>query len=217
MNEWEKIYSEGKQMVQWPWSDLISYVMKYTDIKEDLKILELGCGAGANIPFFLSLGADYYGIEQSQTAVDYILSKYPNINIKVGDFCKNIDYDIEFDLIVDRAALTHNTTKDIKKCLELVHNKLKPDGIFIGIDWFSVNHSDFMSDSFYYADDEYTRYDFKQGQFKDVGKTHFFDEEHLKELFEKFNIEILQEKIINIIIPNNESQFAAFNFVARKI
>jgi len=214
--EWEKIYSEGKQIVQWPWSDLISYVMRYSDIKEGSKILELGCGTGANIPFFLSLGVDYYGIEQSQTAVNYILDKYPNVNVKVGDFCSSIDFNIEFDLIVDRASVTHNTTKDIKKCLELVHNKLKSDGKYIGIDWFSIQHSDYIDCSNYIINDFLSCCNFQQGQFKDVGITHFSNETHLKKLFNKYNIEVLQEKIINNIIPNNESQFAAFNFVATK-
>jgi SAM-dependent methyltransferase len=214
---WENIYAEGKQIVQWPWSDLISYVMRYGDIKEDSKILELGCGTGANIPFFLSLGADYYGIEQSQTAVNYILNKYPNVNVKVGDFCKSIDYDVEFDLIVDRASVTHNTTRDIKDCLELVHNKLKSNGIFIGIDWFSVNHSDYINCNNYIENDFLTCYNIQKGQFKDVGITHFSNEKHIKKLFNKFELKVLKEKIIEEVIPNNEFQFASFNFVAQKL
>ena len=35
----------------WPWSDLVSYVMRYTKINENYKVLEIGCGSGANIPF----------------------------------------------------------------------------------------------------------------------------------------------------------------------
>ena len=217
ISEWEKIYSEGKQIVQWPWSDLISYVMKYGDIKEGSKILELGCGTGANIPFFLSLGVEYYGIEQSQTAVDYILSKYPNINIKVGDFCKEIGFDIEFDLIYDRAAVTHNTTEDIKKCLKLIYNKLKNNGRYIGIDWFSIKHSDFgILDCLDYENDDYTCYNFKKGQFKNVGNVHFSDKKHIEEIFNKFNIKILQEKIIKNTIPKNYHTFASWNFVAQK-
>jgi SAM-dependent methyltransferase len=217
MNEWEEIYSEGKQIVQWPWSDLISYVMRYGDIKKGFKILELGSGTGANIPFFLSLGVDYYGIEQSQTAVDYILSKYPNVNVRVGDFCREINYNVEFDLICDRAAVTHNTTEDIKKCLELVHNKLKINGKYIGIDWFSIQHSDYNPEDNYFIDytnDIYSCFNFQKGQFKDVGIVHFSSERHLKELLSKFNIRALQEKIIYNIIPNNT--VASFNFVVQK-
>jgi SAM-dependent methyltransferase len=225
MNSWDSLYQQNKQMSIYPWTDLVSYVIKYGNInkyenRKDFKVLELGCGVGANISLFLNLGIDYYSIEGSQTAINLILEKYPELinNIKVGDFCKDINFNIEFDLIIDRASVTHNTTKDIKKCLELVHNKLKCNGIFIGIDWFSTNHSDYyIPDSYFYEDDEFTIYDFKQGQFKDVGKTHFSDEMHLVELFNKFNIKILQEKLIENVIPKDCHIFAAWNFVAFKI
>ena len=49
--EWEKQYQKNQQMSIWPWSDLISYVMRYTKINASYKVLEIGCGAGANIPF----------------------------------------------------------------------------------------------------------------------------------------------------------------------
>jgi SAM-dependent methyltransferase len=221
INNWDLQYQQNKQISIYPWTDLVSYVMRYGNIdkyenRKDFKVLELGCGVGANIPLFYKLGVDYYAIEGSQTAIDLILDYYYLDNkIKVDDFCKAIDFDIKFDLIVDRAAVTHNTTDDIKNCLDIVYNKLKPNGKFIGIDWFSIYHSDFNS---IFADfiDDYTCYNFLKGQFKDVGNVHFSDEEHLEELFKGFKFEILEQKIINKVIPDNNYQFASWNFVARK-
>ncbi len=61
--EWEERYKENTNMSIWPWSDLVSYVNNYVKPQNSqLRILELGCGAGANIPFFLSFNADYFGI-----------------------------------------------------------------------------------------------------------------------------------------------------------
>ena len=53
--EWEQTYKNGKQLSVWPWTKLISLVKRHTDIKQSMRVLELGCGVGANIPFFVSL------------------------------------------------------------------------------------------------------------------------------------------------------------------
>jgi SAM-dependent methyltransferase len=226
INNWDLQYQQNKQISIYPWTDLVSYVMRYGNIdkyenRKDFKVLELGCGVGANIPLFYKLGVDYYAIEGSQTAIDLILDYYYLDNkIKVDDFCKAIDFDIKFDLIVDRAAVTHNTTDDIKNCLDIVYNKLKPNGKFIGIDWFSMNHSDYISIdcNLYNFKDVYTCCNFKEGQFKDVGKVHFSNEKHINKLFSNFKVEILEEKIIKKLVPISEDnyQFASWNFVARK-
>ena len=51
--EWEERYRENTHLSVWPWSNLISYVMRYARPEnKDFSVLELGCGAGANIPFF---------------------------------------------------------------------------------------------------------------------------------------------------------------------
>ena len=59
--EWEAIYLQGKQNSVWPWSDVVSYVMRYArPDRSPFRALELGFGAGANISFFRSIGVDYY-------------------------------------------------------------------------------------------------------------------------------------------------------------
>jgi len=41
-NEWDKRYQENTHMSVFPWSDLVSLVMKYSPQKEKFKVLELG-------------------------------------------------------------------------------------------------------------------------------------------------------------------------------
>ena len=90
--EWDKRYKENTHMSIWPWSDLVSFVMSNLPQKENFNVLELGCGAGANIPFFKSIGANYYAIEGSASIVENLHNKYPQFkdNIIVGDFTKDI-------------------------------------------------------------------------------------------------------------------------------
>ena len=117
-------------------------------------------------------------------------------------------------MIVDRSALAHNSTNDIKNCLQLIYKKLKTNGKFIGIDWFSTNHFEYKNGN--KTDDPFTKNNFKTGQFKKIGNVHFSNKKHLLNLFENFKIEILDGKIIKRKIPNQKENIASWNIVARK-
>lgn len=215
--EWDERYKENTHMSIWPWSDLVTYVMRYArPIDKNYKVLEIGCGAGANIPFFQALGVEYYAIEGSQTIVESLHQKYPELrqNIVVGDFTDNLIFADQFDLIVDRASLTHNTTTSIKNSLSLIYNSLKFGGKYIGIDWFSTEHSEYLNGD--QIGDIFLRSNYIKGQFANLGKIHFSDKVHLQELFSSFRFEILEHKIVKREIPENEYVFAAWNFVVVK-
>ena len=79
----------------WPWSDLVSMVMRYARPSgASYRILELGCGAGANVPFFLSQQVDYYAIEGSAHMVAQLKERYSQVaeHFVVGDFTANIPF-----------------------------------------------------------------------------------------------------------------------------
>ncbi len=214
--EWDTRFKENNNISIWPWSDLVSFVMRYARPSgPQFRVLELGCGAGANIPFFLSMGAQYYGIEGSPTIIKRLREKFPSIQDRLiaGDFTSSIPFQGDFDLVVDRSAVTHNPTAGIKKCLEVVHKILKDDGKYIGIDWFSTLHSDYKEGK--EAEDGFTRTSYQAGQFANVGRVHFSDRSHLEELLEKFSILILEHKTVKREIPDN-GIFAAWNFVTKK-
>jgi len=211
--EWDLVYSRGQQLSTWPWSDLVSYVMRYA---KPYGVLELGCGAGANIPFFKHLGAEYYGLDGSPHIIKQLQAQYPEYakNISAVDFTARIPFNREFDLVFDRAALTHNSTQAIQNSIELIKKHLVDKGIFIGIDWFSTEHADFTLGT--QADDANTRINFEQGQFKDIGKTHFSDKQHLLSLFKDFTIIQLEHKTVVKEIPEGKHRFASWNFAAQK-
>jgi len=179
-------------------------------------VLELGCGAGANIPLFRRLGVRYHAIEGSETVVKMLAGQFPEYRstIKVGDFTMELPFEGEFDLIVDRASLPHNTTSSIKRCLQLVESRLAPHEKFIGIDWFSTDHSDYPKGK--PAGDAYTKTAFSDGPFKGVGAVHFFDKSHLFEIFEGFNIARLQHKRLCTEVPEDSLVIATWNFLATK-
>ena len=176
----------------WPWSDLVSMVMRYARPSgPSYRIVELGCGAGANVPFFLSLQAEYYAVEGSPYMVARLKERYPEIadRFVAGDFTAGIPFAGAFDLVVDRSAVTHDSTKAIQQS-EMGYGEI--------------------------ADDEHTRTNFQKGQFAHVGKVHFSDEEHLRFLLADFNVEVMEHKIIDRCAPADDSRFATWNFLARK-
>ena len=89
--EWNIRYKNNTHMSIWPWSDLVSLVMKfYKPTKSKIRVLELGCGAGANIPFFLSLNTEYFGIDGSEIIIRNLKKRFPRIskNLVFEDFTK---------------------------------------------------------------------------------------------------------------------------------
>lgn len=219
---WEQLYKLGAHHSQYPWSDMVSLVMRYANPKQydhKPRVLELGPGVGANVAFFLENGFEYYGIEGSETATNYMIERFgKSIKVETGDFTKSIPYDNEtFDLIVDRAATTHNTVEGITNVIEKASALLVSKGLFIAVDWFSTRHPLFLSEDGTEIEPN-TKTRFTTGTFKDVGIVHFFSENEIVSFFRKdFVLMHMEHKTYETLIPDRTSGVASYNIVARKI
>lgn len=216
--EWDDVYKSGAHDSQWPWSDVVALTCRYFKEREGLKVLELGCGAGANILFFEKIGAKYYGIEGSGYQANRLRERFhsQNVFIKAGDFTQIIPFDEKFDLIFDRGAITCNTTESIRNAMSMVSEKLSWGGYFFGIDWFSDKHYGFMQryENVRKIDDR--TYVFSDGYFSGLGDMHFFDRGHIEDLLSEFEIVSLEERVVTHFLPRNEI-WATWNVVARKV
>lgn len=217
--DWEKSYASGTHLSVWPWSDIVSLVNRHCKAlitQGGGRVLELGCGAGANIPFFQALGMDYSAIEGSPTIVKQLHERYPDLadKIYVGDFTQEQPFECGFDIVIDRASLTHNTSESIRGGLKIAFDSLKDGGVFIGTDWFSRSHTDFSGGEQF--EDEFTRKNHIKSQFIGVGNVHFSDETHLRDLFSIFEIIYMEEKLFQRHKPKDNHQFASWNIVAKK-
>lgn len=215
--EWDAKYSENTHLSIWPWSDLVSYFHRYAKpFSSKTKILEIGFGAGANIPFFKALGVDYSGIEGSQAIYSKVCESFPDLadRLYLGDFL-SYEFPDVYDVIVDRASMTHNSTLAIKNGLKHLSEHLALGGRYIGLDWFSTCHSDYQLGK---VIDEFTRFNLPTGQFVGVGNVHFSTKEHIIELFSDagFRVTKLEHKQNSSEIPPGHL-FASWNLVAEKI
>lgn len=214
---WSKVYSSNQNIVRWPWSDVVGLSNRFCNslFNKNSTILELGCGSGANIPFFASNQFIYHGLDGSPEIITMLHEMYPDFKdtLVSADFTSDLHFHDPFDLILDRAAITHNDTTSIEKTLLNIYDKLKPGGFFLAIDWFSLRHSDSSKGTWI---DEHTRTDIPSGQFEGVGLVHFSDKPHLQHLFHKFKILLMQEKVISNYVPSPGSVFSSWNIVAIK-
>lgn len=216
MNAWEEVYKANQHMAAWPWSDIVAEVMLLKPTK-NTRVLEIGCGPGANIPFFLDIGVEYFCIDGSETAVSKVKTTFPSLENRISccDFTKEIPFSGSFDLIIDRAALTHNDTASIKRFLKMIKSKLNENGKYIGVDWFSKDHSYAKPTDATVIIDSHTM-DNCKGFFESVGPVHFSDQDHILDLFRDFECLKLEHKINFQKFPSEE-KFATWNFIFEKL
>lgn len=213
--EWDRVYRAGKQLSVFPWSDVVSYVKRYVPIREKMRVLELGFGAGANISFFRSLNADYWGIEGSRCITDKVKEAHPYYaeHLFCGNFFENELPEGSFDLILDRGSTYASTEDRIIQLFKRCRNKLTANGILIGIDWFSTKHSDYNNPECEVVD-ELTRKNYRSGQFKDSGIVHFCDEKCIRErILAGYSIKVLEHKTSEMLFPEKKT-CAMFNVMA---
>ena len=155
---------------------------------------------------------EYHAIDGSQTIVTQLQERFPEYEhtIKCGDFTNKLPFEGEFDLIVDRASLTCNSTDSIVNAIKLIRKQLNVGGYFIGIDWYSDSSSDAVKGI---RVDEFTRTNIEEGGFTNTGNVHFSSHDHIKDLFSDFEFISLQHKLLNNYL--NKIDFGMWNFTVK--
>ena len=202
-NVWEQIH-KSKSWGRYPNEELVRFIgrnfFKYSiPERKNIKILEIGCGQGANIWFLAKEGFDSYGIDISISAIEKA-NKYLNefhhtsANLEQGD-AKNLQYsDNYFDAVIDVVALQHLTFTDHKIAYNEVKRVLKSNGLF----W--TMH--IAKNSFGYGTGRQIDYetftDIKEGPFAGKGQVTMLDQSDMKKVITESNLEIISlEKQIN--------------------
>lgn len=107
----------------------------YLEIKKEYTILDLGCGGGRNIEYFLTKANKVYGIDHSPTSIKMASKinmqaiKDGRCQILVGDV-RNIPFlDESIDIVT--AFETIYFWNDIENCFKEIYRVLKKDGQFL--------------------------------------------------------------------------------------
>jgi len=116
-NHW---WFEGKK-------NIIFSILKKNTNRNNLKILDFGCGVGINTKMLSDFG-NVTCFDQSAEAIKYLKKKFNNNEkISIEDSLENCNG--LFDLIIASEVLEH--IEDDEKEIKKLHKLLKPDGLFL--------------------------------------------------------------------------------------
>ena len=198
---WDEKFSK-QTWGKYPPEDLVRFVGKnYKNIidKSSIRVLDIGCGPGANIWFLHREGFNTCGIDSSKTAIaiankriqkENSLFEYKNPDLKVGNF-KQLPWEENFfDLTVDIFAIYANKVEIIDQTLSEIIDQtlseikrvLKPNGKFYSKLWGKkttgfAKGKEIEKDTF----DEIS-----EGPCKNMGISHFFDSDSINSIFGKY-------------------------------
>jgi len=167
-NVWEKIFQES-EWGKYPAESLIRFIANnfYHKRNGGIKILEVGCGPGANIWYLSREGFEVYGIDGSSTAIQQAKKRLKNngltADLQVGDVVALPYNDQVFDAIIDIQCLTCNNMEDTRIILKEVKRCLKPQGLF-----YSVTMESYTGEC---GERGFLRYTDKQGVIKLYGES----------------------------------------------
>lgn len=187
---WEQLHG-SREWGKYPSVDLVKTVLRqYKPEKAaSIKVLEIGCGAGANLSFFVKEGFNVVGLDGSNNAIknaqknlnDQYSNKYA-CELFVADFESLPCEEETFDIVVDNLAVYANTVSVIKKSYEEAYRVLKPGGHIYSRVW-GTECQGYNSGV---VVEEGTSLSPEYGPCQGMGTTHFFAEKEFMGYFDRY-------------------------------
>lgn len=142
---WDEVFA-AREWGKYPSENLIQFVARnfYKLDRPRVRILEVGCGTGANIWYIAREGFAAYGIDGSHVALNIARARMEKEGLQalfeLGDISQLPYEDACFDAVIDIECLYANKLESAKEILGEITRVLKPSGKF-----FSRTFSDKMS------------------------------------------------------------------------
>ncbi len=183
---WEAEHSR-RQWGKYPNEALIRFLLstyRTPDIRKNTKVLEIGCGAGANMWFAAREGFDAYGFDGSASAVvnanKYLSSENLAANIVKADAAnlEAIFPDTEFDVIFDICTMCHISRSQAAPIYKKIPQLLKKGGWFFSVG-FEVGTTGCGTG---HELEKHTYGKPTEGPLKDIGVVRFTTEEDIRQL-----------------------------------
>lgn len=217
---WEAKYQQGYNQ-KYPWDSVVSFVHQYAaknKNRAEINLLEVGFGTGSNLWFAAREGFNVSGIEGSASAVTSANNRFGLDSLKAdlrqGDFTELPFSKGCFDMVIDRAALTHVGIDEIRSALAEIYRVLKPEGILFFNPYADTHTSHFHGRQL--SDGRIT--DINKGTLQGVGGVQFISRSDINSLFGKgWRLEKVQRKEIIDMLDKATNIHAEWIVVAKKI
>jgi SAM-dependent methyltransferase len=134
---WEEIFKR-REWGKYPPEHLVRFIALNFGRAADrgsVRLLEIGCGPGANVWFMAREGFAVSGIDGSATAIQKASQRLAreglSADLRVGDFAELPWPDGHFDGVVEIVSLYANPWNSIRRALREVHRVLKSGALFL--------------------------------------------------------------------------------------
>ncbi len=157
-------------------------------IDTHLKILDYGCGTGANLHFFKDKGFDTFGCDVSKSAIEKCKSN-PIFDKNKFEICNEVPNpldlfgNIEFDLILSNQTLYYLSDESLRKFVEESYKIIKDNG-FLVVTMMAKSHW-FYSHKVSHQKSLHT-VDLRKSRFNQLSYINFKEKEDLEEIFYPF-------------------------------
>lgn len=141
---WEGVH-KTRVWGEYPSEDVIRFIARnyYSKNRQETRILDFGCGAGANTWYLAKEGFDVYAFDGSESAVTRTIDKLKQMglcaDVKVSDALSTQYPHDFFDCVVDAATITANTLNNSRAMYREVYRILKQGGKFLSTGLFTPN------------------------------------------------------------------------------
>jgi SAM-dependent methyltransferase len=185
---WDEVFA-SRPWGRYPPEELVAWISRGFDTVGDraaVRVLEVGCGPGANLWYLAREGFAATGIDGSRVALgqarDRLATDGLAARLVVGDLAALPFESGSFDAVIDVASIQHNPREAQRRIVGEVHRVLRPEGRFLGLMHATGSWGEGSGEEI----EAGTYRDMTEGPGVGCGLLHFFTEPDLAALFAPF-------------------------------